>query len=80
VIIPALHKNRYGFIKAIPIQDCLDWAFEYLHICHKSNKEIVIVKLDFEKTFDIVKYNDIITMLSHMEFGEKFISWIHNIL
>jgi hypothetical protein len=80
VIIPALHKNRYGFIKAIPIQDCLDWAFEYLHICHKSNKEIVIVKLDFEKTFDMVKYNDIITMLSHMEFGEKFISWIHNIL
>jgi hypothetical protein len=37
-IIPLVSKNQYGFIKTKTIQDCLSWAFEYLHICHKSKK------------------------------------------
>jgi hypothetical protein len=43
IIIPILHKNQYGFIKNKTIQDCLNWSFEYLHLCHKSRKEIVII-------------------------------------
>jgi hypothetical protein len=31
VIIPMVHQNQYGFIKSRIIQDCLDWAFEYIH-------------------------------------------------
>ena len=33
VIIPLIHKNQYGFIKARTIQDCLAWALEYIHQC-----------------------------------------------
>ena len=80
VIIPLLHKNQYGFIKSKSIHDCIAWAFEYLHICHKSKKEIVIIKLDFEKAFDMVEYKAILSMLIHMGFGEKFLSWIENML
>jgi hypothetical protein len=36
VIMDIIHKNQYGFIKSRTIQDCLAWAFEYLHLCHKS--------------------------------------------
>jgi hypothetical protein len=31
-IIPILHQNQYGLIKIRNIQDCIAWAFEYLHI------------------------------------------------
>jgi hypothetical protein len=65
VIIPAIHKNQYGFIKSRRIHNCLAWAFEYIHLCQKSKKEIVIVKLDFEKAFDKVEYNAILLMLKH---------------
>jgi hypothetical protein len=79
-IIPLIHQNQYGFIKTRTIQDCLAWAFEYLHLCHKSKKEIVIIKLDFEKAFDMIEYNAIIDMMKHMGFGDLWISWITNIL
>jgi hypothetical protein len=79
-IIPLIHQNQYGFIKTWTIQDCLVWAFEYLDICHKSKKEIVIIKLDFEKAFDMVEFNDIIDMMRHMGFGNIWISWITKIL
>ena len=76
ILIPLVHKNKYGFIKTRTIQDCLAWAYEYLSLCHKSKKECVIFKIDFEKAFDKVEYSAILEMMKCLGFGDIWIKWI----
>jgi hypothetical protein len=75
-----IHENQCGFIKERSIQDCLGWAFQFLHICHHSKKEIVILKLDFQKAFEKIEHRFILQILEHKGFGPKWTSWIRNLL
>jgi hypothetical protein len=74
IILPLVHKNRYGFIKTRTIQDYLGWVFEYIHQCQQSKKEIVIIKLDFIKAFDMIEHSAIKLMMQQMGFNDKWIS------
>jgi hypothetical protein len=80
VIQRVIHQNQYGFIRKRNIQDCLAWAFEYLHHCHRSKKEMVILKLVFEKAFDKVEHKVIIRMVRQKGFPNKWTTWIESIL
>ena len=80
IIISRISKNQYGFIKTRNIQDCLAWSFEYIHMCHKSKKEIIIFKIDFVKAFDKVSYKAILYMMQHLGFTKKWIRWVSSIL
>jgi retron-type reverse transcriptase len=80
VIQSVIHQNQYGFIRERNIQDCLAWAFQYLHHCHRSKKEMVILKLVFEKAFDKVEHKVIIRMVRRKGFPNKWTTWIESIL
>lgn len=64
-----VHKNQYGFIKERSIQDCLGWALEYIYNCHKSRRELIILKMDFEKAFDRIEHGAIFEILRAKGFG-----------
>jgi hypothetical protein len=80
VIISLVHANQYGFIKTRSIQDCLAWAFEFIHLCKFRKKEAVILKLDFEKAFDKIEHQAILHILQSKGFGPKWLGWIKSIL
>jgi hypothetical protein len=66
--------------KTRTIQDCLGWAFEYIHQCQQCKKEIVIIKLDFTKAFDMIEHSAITQMMHQLGFNDKWISWTSSIL
>ena len=67
VILQMVHINQYGFLKERVIQDCLGWAYQYIHQCHKSKEEMLVIKLDFEKAFDTLEHQAIIDILEQRD-------------
>jgi hypothetical protein len=80
VILQVVHLNQYGFIRSRTIHDYLAWSYEYIHQCHYSKWEIIILKLDFEKAFDTVEHSAIIQVKTHLGFPERWLGWVHAIL
>jgi hypothetical protein len=54
--------------------------FEYLYQCHVSKKPIIILKLDFAKTFDTIEHEVILQVMKYKGFDEKTIGWVRSIL
>lgn len=51
-------------------------SLEFLHLCHRSKKEFVILKLDFEKAFDKIEHEFMLQIMKHKGFGDKWLHWM----
>jgi hypothetical protein len=78
-ILKLVHVNQYGFLKSRSVQDCVARAYEYLHQCKQTKKEMVILKLDFAKAFDTIEHQAILKILQCWGFDERWLGWVKSI-
>jgi len=72
-LLGVIRPNQIGLVEGRSIfdnvfiaQDSLDWAVE-------SDQELVLLLLDFEKTFDRTKWNFLFTALSKLGFSSTWV-------
>lgn len=53
------------------MQAFLAWAFKFLFQCQQTKKEILVLKLDFEKSFNMIDHDTILEILATMGFGQR---------
>jgi hypothetical protein len=79
-ILKLVHINQYGFLRSRNIQDCVGWAYEYIHQCKQGNVETVILKLDFAKAFDTVEHDAIIKVFQCFGCDQRWLSWLNMLM
>jgi len=62
-------EGRSILDNAFMAQEALEWAEE-------SNKDLVLLLLDFEKTFDIIEWGFLFTALAKLGFNDTWVHWV----
>jgi retron-type reverse transcriptase len=75
-ILKLVHSNQYGFLQSRNIQDCVGWAYEYIHQCKQGGSETVILKLDFAKAFDTVEHEAILKVFASFGCDQRWLTWL----
>jgi Reverse transcriptase (RNA-dependent DNA polymerase) len=72
--------NQHAFLKGRNIMDNVIVAHKILHSMHRSKEPGILLKLDFEKTFDNVDWNYILNTFKQREFNHKWVKWMDIVL
>ncbi|GMP57019.1 hypothetical protein CsSME_00021277 [Camellia sinensis var. sinensis] len=75
-----IDKAQSAFVGGINIVDGVLIANEVVDWWKKSKKKGLILKLDFQKTYNTVNWNCLLQMLSNFGFGSRWIRWIKECL
>ncbi|GKD27472.1 putative RNA-directed DNA polymerase, eukaryota, reverse transcriptase zinc-binding domain protein [Tanacetum coccineum] len=68
--------NQSAFINGRQILDGCLIANEIIRMARMEDHKLLLFKVDFEKAFDSVNWNFLISIMRQMGFGEKWRNWI----
>lgn len=69
-------KNQHAFIQGRQILDTVLIASEAIDSRLENNNPSLFLKLDIEKAYDHVNWDYLLSIMSNMGFGQRWISWI----
>ncbi|WOG84202.1 hypothetical protein DCAR_0103384 [Daucus carota subsp. sativus] len=72
--------SQTGFIKGRQASESILLVKEIVHSIQKGKGRGMVLKLDFEKAFDTVKWEFLFEVLAKMNFDQKWIGWIKGLL
>lgn len=69
-----------GFMKGRQAAEGILVVKEIVHSLQKGKKKGMVIKLDFEKAFDTIKWEFLFSVLERMNFDISWITWIKSLL
>lgn len=75
-----IHTNQTAFMKGRNIMSGIFILHEILHETKRKSQMGIILKLDFEKAYDKVKWNFLFKCLAARGFNEKWCGWIQEVV
>lgn len=76
VMNPLVSPCQSAFIQGRHISDSILIASEIIHSLQTKNSVGVVLKIDFEKAFDKIKWDFVFEVLRSMNFDPKWVDWI----
>ncbi|GJW59088.1 putative RNA-directed DNA polymerase, eukaryota, reverse transcriptase zinc-binding domain protein [Tanacetum coccineum] len=80
VINSVIGPNQSAFIEGWQILDGCLIASEIIRMAALENHKLLLFKVDFEKAFDSVNWNFLLSIITQMGFGGKWRNWISSCL
>jgi len=74
-----IKPNQTGFVEGKSILDNIFLAQESLEWAVESNQDLLLLLLDFEKTFDRIEWGFFFTALSKLGFNDTWVKWIRSL-
>jgi hypothetical protein len=71
-----INKNQSGFIKEGNILEGVVVLHEVLYELHRSKARDLILKIDFQKAYDRVRWDFLEKVMIGKGFPQKWISWV----
>nr|GFC11141.1 RNA-directed DNA polymerase, eukaryota, reverse transcriptase zinc-binding domain protein [Tanacetum cinerariifolium] len=79
VILDLVSNTQSAFVASRQILDGPFILNEVLSWCKRKGKQALVFKVDFAKTYDSVRWNFLLDVLSAFGFGSKWCHWIRSI-
>ena len=76
-VLPSIiHHNQIGFITDHYIGETVRSVFDIMDFMVEENIPGLLIFIDFQKAFDSLEWNFLLTCLESLNFGSSLIRWV----